>query len=166
MSCNEDRYHLHVLPEDAANREMADGFAKSLSQGAGRQIQVLRVAGGWIKVLERFKTVHVPEMDGCPERFMVLLIDFDGRVEEKLKKAREYVPDRLTGRVFILGVRLEPEDLKKALVREGRGSYTKIGEALAQDCRDETYATWGHRELQHNAGELERLRRLVRPILF
>ena len=166
MSCNEDRHHVHVLPEDAANSQLADGFLRSLSQSASRQLHVLRVAGGWIKVLETFKAVHLPEMYGCPKRFMVLLIDFDEKVQVRLKQAWEYVPDHLNDRVFILGVRSEPEALKRAFHKDGRGSYTKIGEALAEDCRDESYKTWHHALLQHNAAELERLRRVVRPFLF
>jgi hypothetical protein len=63
--------------------------------------------------------------------------------------------------VFILGTLTEPEALKRDL-----GSYETIGLALAQDCRDETDTTWGHDLLRHNAGELERLRETVRPILF
>jgi hypothetical protein len=68
--------------------------------------------------------------------------------------------------VFILGVRSEPEALKKAFQKAGRGSYSKIGEALAESCRDESYETWQHELLRHNAAELDRLRRVVRPILF
>jgi len=65
-------------------------------------------------------------------------------------------------RVYILGALNEPEDLKNA----GLGSYEEIGLAMAQDCREETDKTWGHRLLKHNATELDRLRERVRPILF
>jgi hypothetical protein len=41
-----------------------------------------------------------------------------------------------------------------------------LPEDLAKDCREETDTTWGHRLLRHNAGELDRLRKYVRPILF
>ena len=44
--------------------------------------------------------------------------------------------------------------------------YEDIGRAMAKDCREETNTTWGHGRLRHNAGELDRLRQHVRPILF
>jgi hypothetical protein len=37
---------------------------------------------------------------------------------------------------------------------------------MARDCRDDTDNIWRHELLQHNAGELARLRQRVRPILF
>lgn len=70
--------------------------------------------------------------------------------------------DQGTGNVhIILGALHEPEGLKV-----GFDSYENISSRLAKDCRDDTYATWGHHLLQHNASELNRLREHVRPILF
>lgn len=37
---------------------------------------------------------------------------------------------------------------------------------MAEDCREGTNTMWDHELLRHNAGELERLRKRVRPILF
>jgi hypothetical protein len=91
---------------------------------------------------------------------MVLLIDLDGR-QGRLDQAKESIPDTLKDRVFVLGVWTEPEALKANL-----GSYEKIGLAMAEDCREDTTATWGHELLRHNSGEMERLRQKVRPILF
>jgi len=71
------------------------------------------------------------------------------------------LPDHLKERVFILGAWSEPEELRQDL-----GSYETIGLAMARDCRDNTEVTWAHPLLCHNAGELERMRKLVRPILF
>ncbi len=75
--------------------------------------------------------------------------------------ARSKVPAHLSDRVFVLGALQEPKDLRSDL-----GSCEAIGLALAKDCREKTGTTWGHRLLQHNAGELARLRDHVRPILF
>ena len=91
---------------------------------------------------------------------MILLIDFDGR-EERLQYAKARIPERLIGRVFILGALSEPESLRANL-----GSYETIGLALARDCREETDTTWGHDLLRHNASELDRLRGSVLSILF
>jgi hypothetical protein len=63
--------------------------------------------------------------------------------------------------VIALGTWSKPEDLKAAL-----GPYERIGQAMADDCREDTDTTWGHDLLRHNAIELERLRKHVHPILF
>ncbi len=162
MSVNRYLPHVFVLPEDDANRQLANGFLLDESLAIRRRrIQVLEEVGGWTEVLERFKSDHVIEMDCNPHRFMVLLIDFDGR-EDRLDIAKAAIPDRLTERVFVLGALTEPEALRRANL----GSYETIGLAMAKDCREETDTTWGHRLLQHNASELDRLREHVRPILF
>lgn len=160
MSVNPFKPHILVLPEDDANGRLATGFV--LEVDSMRQIQVLRVAGGWRRVLDIFKSQHVGAMEGCPSRFMVLLIDFDQR-GERLEYARATIPEHLTDRVFVLGTWSNPEALKAAM---GRVPYEIIGSALAKDCRDETDTTWNHDLLQHNASEVVRLREHVRPILF
>ncbi len=159
MSVNRYLPHVLVLPEDDANRQLANGFHLDLSL-LTRQMQVLLPAGGWTEVLRTFVSDHVPEMDRCENRFMVLLIDFDGR-QERLMDAKASIPERLAERVFVLGALTEPEALKADL-----GSYEQIGLAMAHDCREDTHTAWGHHLLRHNAGELERLRLHVRPILF
>ena len=161
MSVNRYRPHVLVLPEDDANRQLANGFHLEINPLLTRYIQVLEEAGGRTKVLERFKSDHVIEMDRYPTRFMVLLIDFDDK-EERLNAARAAISGHLTERVFILGVLSEPETLRKAKL----GSYETIGGAMARDCREETDAILGHELLRHNACELDRLRVQVRPILF
>jgi hypothetical protein len=160
MSANKELPHVMVLPEDDADRQLADGFKLELSQIVGRQLHVLPEAGGWPNVLKSFEKDHVGEMNLYRKRFMVLLIDFDGKVERRLQQAREVIPDPLKERVFVLSPRKEPKDLARL------GSLESIGRRLAKDCRDNTDGTWGDEEFRHNASELERLRRLVRPILF
>jgi hypothetical protein len=147
-----------VLPEDDANRQLANGFWKEVD--SIRQMYVLPVAGGWNEVLNLFKSVHVVEMDRWEHRLMILLIDFDGQVE-RLNEVRAAIPEHLSGRVFVLGAWSEPENLRAAL-----GGYETIGSGMAGDCRDKTDIIWGHNLLKHNAEEVERLRERVRPILF
>jgi len=160
MSVNRHQPHILVLPEDDANRQLANGFL--LDQFLPiRRIQVLKEAGGWIKVFERFKKDQVVGMNRYPERFMVLLIDFDGHLE-RLSQAKVEIPNDLTERVFILGALTKPEAFKQA----GLGSPEEIGLAMAKDCRERTYTIWNHDLLRHNAAELERLLHLVRPVLF
>jgi hypothetical protein len=158
---NKDQPHVLVLPEDDANRQLAEGFHQQVDFNRYRQMQVLPVAGGWIEVLNRFASDHIQGMDRYSHRFMVLLIDFD-RDLGRLDTAKTRIPDHLTERVFILGALTEPERLKQAKL----GSYENLGSQLAQDCRDDSYATWRHDLLRHNEPELDRLREHVRPILF
>ena len=159
MKFNRNQPHVLVLPEDDADRQLANGFLQDPYFLAHR-VQVLVPADGWMKVLECFESEHIREMDRYPKRFMVLLIDFD-RHEERLTYAKSFIPTRLIDRVFVLGVLTEPERLRADL-----GSYETIGKAMAQDCREATDTTWGHDLLRHNAGEIGRLRERVRPFLF
>ena len=160
MRVNRYLPHVLVLPEDDADRQLANGFVLEPSLSA-RNIQVLPEAGGWIEVLERFKSEHIQAMNAYEYRYMVLLIDFDGD-PDRLGQARAAVPGHLIDRVFILGALTEPEKLKADIGEP----YEAIGLALARDCREGTDATWGHSLLRHNAIEVERLRQRVRPILF
>ncbi len=147
--------HLLVLPEDRANRQLAMGFLLGEGLIAG-QIRVRPEAGGWIAVLDQFKE-EIGGMEKYPGQFVVLLVDFDGR-SDRLDKVKGVVPGHLIERVFVLGVWTEPEELK--------GSLEKIGTELANDCRDGTSKKWDDELLKHNEGELARLRKVVRPILF
>lgn len=162
MSVNPYLPHVLVLPEDDANSRLATGFHLEIDPTRDRQMQVLRVAGGWRRVLEIFRSQHVGAMEGCPSRFMVLLIDFDEK-EDRLEYARATIPDHLADRVFVLGAWSDPEALKVAM---GRIPCETIGSSMAKDCREDTYTTWNHDLLRHNASELDRLREHVRPILF
>ena len=159
MSVNKYHSHIFVLPEDDANRQLAVGFVLECSTNT-RQVYVLPVADGWTDVLRRFNSDHIHQMRNVAQRFMILLIDFD-REPDRLNRARAEIPEDLIARVFILGAWTEPEDLRTDL-----GFPEEIGRALARDCRDGTDLAWGHRLLQHNTGEIERLRSQLRPILF
>jgi hypothetical protein len=135
VSVNKYRPFVYVLPEDDANRQLANGF--HLAIGGTRQMQVLPVAGGWTEVLKLFNSEHAVAMTSNNQHFIVLLIDFDGR-DDRIVEAKKAVPDHLLDRVFVLGAWSQPEALRAAL-----GRYEDIGRALADDCREETDATWG-----------------------
>ena len=160
MSLNKLRPHIVVLPEDKANRQLANGFMLDQSVRT-TAIQVLPEAGGWMEVLNRFRSDHIHKMDRYPERFMILLIDFDG-TPNRLTYAKSQVPHHLIDRVFILGVRTEPEDLKLANL----GSYENIGLAMARDCQGGAGGIWDHDLLRNNCVELERSRERLVPVLF
>jgi hypothetical protein len=160
LGVNNARPHIFVLPEDAANRDLANGFHLRVAWNKYRQMYVLKPAGGWLEVLRIFESEHISQMDRFANRFMLLLIDFDGDIA-RLEIVKARIPSRLAERVFVLGVLSEPEELKAQ-----EGSYETIGQRMAQDCQNETNTIWSHRLLQHNAIEVERLREQVRPVLF
>ena len=157
MSVNKYMPHLLVLPEDDANRQLANGFVLEVDT---RQIQILPEAGGWHHVCRTFETDHVPAMRQYLHRSMVLLIDFDTD-PHRLSTVLGTVPGDLAGRVFVLGAWTEPEVLKAAL----GGSYEAIGRAMANDCFANTQKTWSHDLLIHNEDQLGRLRRAMVDVL-
>ena len=161
MSINKHLPHLLVLPEDDANRQIANGFITN-ENVKSRAIQVLPPADGWTKLLKNFDDVHAKEMLNCPERRMVLLIDFDKK-PDRLKYVQDKILENINDRVFILGVLSEPEKLKKGVGK----SFEDIGEILAEQCHNKNYnGLWSHRLLIHNTNELNRIILSVRPFIF
>jgi hypothetical protein len=160
MAPNSELPHVLVLPEDDANRQIANGFHLNVAWQRHRQMQVLPVAGGWTHVIDEFQSKHIQLMRNCPARIMVLLIDYDGQTA-RLGTARASVPADLVDRVFILGALTRPEQLKPRL-----GAYEEIGAAIANGCREGTGQVWEDGLLRHNAKEVERLQNLLCSILF
>lgn len=163
MSVNRYKRHIYVIPEDDANRQIADGFVLH-ERVISRQVQVVAPAGGWFKVLDIFKEEYLPILRQNQNTHVAMLIDFDERtpVERRTKFDGE-IPDDVRSRVFVIGSGNEPEALKNAL---GIGTFEKIGRALADDCDAEKSETWGHVQLMHNENERLRLVQIVKPFLF
>jgi hypothetical protein len=160
MSINRYQPHLLVLPEDDANRQIANGFLLDLNVN-NRAIQLLTVARGWGNVVEKFTSDYASTMREYPQTRIALLIDFD-EDENRLRDIKNQIPEDLKERVFILGVLSEPEQLRKDVGK----NFEKIGEALAKDCSDNTNELWGHDLLKHNRIELDRMILSVKPFLF
>ncbi|MDP5339515.1 MAG: hypothetical protein NWQ28_13180 [Nodularia sp. (in: cyanobacteria)] len=161
MSINKNKPHLFILPEDDANRQIANGFIQDLNVNA-RAIQILPIANGWKKVADKFMNDHVRKMRQYPQSMMVLMLDFDGE-KERLSYVQSYIPDDLKNRVFVLGVRTNPETLKRKIIQN---TLEAIGESLAKDCAENKNELWGHPLLIHNKTELERMIVSVKPFLF
>ncbi len=153
--------HLLIVPEDEPNEEMANGFVEHHSV-VDRRIMVLERARGWLPAVESLERSLAQSMRNYPKRRVLLVIDFDNE-----NNRREYVepmiPADIRDRVFVLGTLSNPEELKAALNGQ---SYERIGRLLAEDCLRHTDTTWSHPLLEHNKGELTRLREQVRPFLF
>jgi hypothetical protein len=160
---NKHKPHVLVLPEDDANRQIANGFRLDRSVKNSR-IQVLRPADGWIKVLESFENNHVNDLRKFLKRMLILIIDFDQN-EGRLIWAQAQIPDDLKDRVFIIGARKDPETMKRNRPA-GLRSYEEMGLALARDCQGGTRTIWNHPDLACNLVELERMMATVRPCLF
>ena len=160
MSINKYKPHLLILPEDDANREIANGFVNNLKINE-RIIQILPIADGWTKAVNQLKDDYIPRMYQCTERRIVLLIDFDQR-ENRFDYVKKEIPKDLQDRVFILGVQSNPENLRNSTQK----SFEAIGETLADNCADNIDDLWGHELLQHNSGELERMRESIKSFLF
>ncbi len=158
---NKYKPHILVLPEDDANRQIANGFVLDPNLN-DRVIQILSPVGGWKKVVKNFKDVHAHQMKIYPERRIVLLVDFDRQTKNRMSRIQSEIPQDLFNRVFVLGVLSEPEDLKANIGK----TYEDIGKALSQDCVDNTRILWGHEFLRHNETELGRLFLVVKPFVF
>jgi hypothetical protein len=159
MSVNKYQPHVLVLPEDDANRQLANGFVLEVQHY--RRVQILSEAGGWLNVCETFLSEHVKGMRQYPERYLVLLLDFDGQ-SDRPDKVNEKIPEDLKDRVFLLGVQSEPEALRQA----GLGSFEDIGRRLGNECRTGIRDVWAHDLLQQNASEITRLEQAVCHFLF
>lgn len=160
MSVNKHLPHVLVLPEDDANRQIANGFHLEVDPLRARKLQVLMEAGGWAQVRDQFLDNEVAGMERYPARFMVLIIDSDGDAN-RVGGFVAAIPVNLRERVFVISTLTEAEDLKPDF-----GSFEQIGSQLAQDCREDTDAIWGHDLLKHNAADIARLRQHIRPLLF
>jgi hypothetical protein len=147
-----------VLPEDDADHELATGFEL---ESDTRQLQVLPYADGWLKTLDAVEIDHSADMRRWPTRHLILVIDFDDNAD-RITYAKTKIPDDLKERVYVIGSLSDPQKLRSSIGRD----LESIGRGLADDCRNDTNATWNHPLLQHNAAELDRLRNQVRPILF
>ena len=164
---NKYQPHIIVVSEDDANRQIANGFL-NFSFVNQRRIQVLSPTamnnkGGWKKVVEWFVNTQINLMITLKNRIAILLIDCDVKEDylSHLNYIDKYIPDELKDRIFVLGAWDEPEKLKKIL-----GSFEKIGEGLAKDCYEETVIFWEHEHLRHNFKELDRMRHIIKEIIF
>lgn len=158
MSVNKYRPHVHVLPEDKANEDIANGFLLN-SDLEARRIRVLAPAGGWSAVVEKFLKFDVLGMKKYPERRFVLLLDLDD-VTKRLEQVKSRIPAEVCERTFILSITSEPESLKRELNR----SYERIGKDLAKECAEQSYDLWRHDLLIHDEPELQRMDAATPPL--
>jgi len=160
MSVNKFKKHILVVCEDAKNREIVNGFLLHPSIQS-RAIQVLPEVGGWRKVVESFEQVHSAEMNRYPNRYVVLILDFDNDLERR-QRIQQAIPDHLSDRVAIFGSAGEPEDFSKQRI----GTTENVGRGLADDCFDGNRLVWNDDLLCHNLPEIDRVGGTLKTILF
>jgi hypothetical protein len=161
MSVNCYQPHVLVLAEDDANRQIANGFLLDPCLRP-RNIQVLSPSGGWSKVHRDVHADHIEGLRKYKDRHLVLLVDFDGNVEERAAYFRDSFPEDIRDRVYLLGASSEPEPLRRAC----RNSLEEVGKILARECFQDESELWGHPLLMHNEIERKRLQANVKSILF
>lgn len=161
MGVNKYKDHVLVVPEDDANRQLANGFLLHPSLD-GTCIDIRPPSRGWVNVLKEFEAIHINGLRSYVLRHLVLLIDFDEQVENRTKHFRDQFPSDVSERVYVLGARGEPESLRRNL----GWSLEKIGNALAEACADGNTDLWSNELLRHNEAELARLTAGVKLFLF
>ncbi|MFE8645632.1 hypothetical protein ACFX58_11155 [Sphingomonas sp. NCPPB 2930] len=164
MSVNRELPHVLVLPEDGADREIANGFLMSLSLRHPHRIDILLSAGGWPAVRDSLAKQYIAYLRKYVYAHLVLLIDFDNKVQQRWSQFTPHIPADVKDRVYLVGALDEPEKLRRALnwalTREA------IGKTLADECANGTGQLWQHPHMAHNANERQRLIAQVHPILF
>ena len=97
MSAQKYGPQVLVLPEDDANKDIANGFFNhdAIDQ---RAVKILPCAGGWSKVRDAFSSDHVTEMQKYPKRYMVLLVDFDEK-STRFDDMTKDIPEELAATV-------------------------------------------------------------------
>lgn len=161
MTMNKYAPHVYIIPEDDRDRQIAEGFVNH-HEVDDRRIHVMPLAGGWGHVLKIFQDEYIQTLRNYLQAHVVMLIDFDGKIDERRAEFEGAIPADLRARVFVVGSKHEPETLKKAL----KIGFEDIGKSLAADCGANSAEHWNHEQLQHNDAERQRLVQTVKPFLF
>lgn len=170
---NRERPHLYIVPEDDADRQLANGFI-SYYEVNHRQVQVLNEADGWPKVIDTILNEYIPILRRYPHAHVLGLIDCDDR-ENRIQKKLDLFPDDFRDRIFLLGFTKDPEKFKR-VVKMGKDperfkgiikkELERIGYTLAEECFLDALALWNHEQLQHISAEIDRAKTALRPIIF
>ena len=153
MAINIYKPHIVILPEDRANRQIANGFLVAIHS---TQVKIENEIGGWLKVVDSFHTSYSNTMRLYANRYLIMIVDCD-KTHDRISNIRANLPDDIIDRIFILGCISEPEKLKTARL----GSYESIGRRIADECRSKSDEIWQHDLLKNNFEEIVRLRKTM-----
>src|SRR5437763_1041855 len=129
MSVNKFKPHVFLIPEDDADRQLAIGFLDHYAV-ADRVVDMRDPAGGWSKVLDVFEVEYLKLLRSSENAHLVMLIDFDEKIEVRRAHVEQRIPVEVRSRVFFVGSKGTPETLRRELGM----SPDRIGRALAEDC--------------------------------
>jgi len=161
MSVNSFKPHAWIIAEDRANLQLVNGFQNHHSINT-QAIGLRRPAGGWTHVLDEFEAEFVGHLRSYKTAHVILLIDFDEFGESRRAICENRIPADVKSRVFLIGSRNNPEDLR----REPKRSLEQIGTELAEDGSRAEFDKWSHPHLAHNLPELQRMIPVIKPIIF
>jgi hypothetical protein len=101
MSTNDYLPHIHIIPEDRADEEIANGFVQSLSL-YNRSVQVLGPRNGWKKVRDCLNDDQFTKLRSGRgrRRILILLIDFD-EDPSRLQDFKQRIPSDLLDRLVM-----------------------------------------------------------------
>lgn len=149
MSVNKYAPHAYIIPEDDANRQIANGFVLH-QRVIDRWAMVVQPARGWSRVLDAFEREYVPRLRRNDRAHVVMILDFEGNVADRRAAFNDKIPPDIQLRVFVVGPSNTPESLRQAMPGT---SLERIGTLLADDCARDQRGAWGHEQLQHNDDE-------------
>lgn len=162
MSVNLFLPHLIVIPEDNANREIANGFRLIIEKN-DRQFLIKKLARGWPN--GRNELVALSDSTGHLQKYKsshaALIVDFDGK-RERGSEIKQMVAEGVRDRVFVIGVLTEPEELRNVT----RMKFEQLGSQIGEGCKGSSIGFWQHDLLVHNIEEIRRLSGAVRDIFF
>jgi hypothetical protein len=140
-------WHLLILSEDDATRQLGNGLALAADFLCLNQIQVCQCNNGWQKTVNSLKD---KQLNQYTQRRILLIIDFD-KCKNRLDLIRkDELVKTFQDRIFIIGSFSEAEDLKKCY--DNTMSLEDIGKSLATDC-----SQWKNKCLNHCQNEVKRL---------
>jgi len=160
MAVNDYKPHLFVIPEDDADRQFAAGFELDYRL-TPRAMQVMPVAGGWKKVVDKIHNVYVSKVRSNPNTHVVGIIDGD-ECPDRIATQLSLIPEDVRDRIFLLGTLDDPQAFKRSV----NLSFEKIGIRLADECAQREFTLWRHEHLSHIREEIERATATLRPVLF
>jgi hypothetical protein len=161
MSATKYQPHVLIVPEDHADEQIANGFIKH-DRVPPNRVQVMRPADGWSGVLNKFETQHIAYLRNYSKGHVVLLIDFDNQYATRRVRFDNIIPEDLKNRVFVIGVKENPELLKQSIGKD----FEAIGLQLAEDCYKGVDGLWTHEHLVQNDPDRIKLIQFVKPIIF
>lgn len=162
MSVNREKPYLIVLFEDGAYKDLFMGFEFSMQ----KQISPRSVCGGFDKVcleLTDEKSILLKELNKFPKAYVLALIDADldncpDSQIGKIEKLKQKIDEKYIDRVFIIGSKIEAEDIKQVII--GQGKWKTVSQKLEDSCKNDNCQLWQDEMLKHNLDEISRLKQV------